>query len=110
MSRTTRAFRRNAAAHHGSSVEFAELLDAIAPATVLVADPVAPVVIEPAVIEPAPIELPIEVAVLEPVIEPATEIAPGTVEVPANVSRFADAGLDDDRLPIRSTARHSRRR
>jgi hypothetical protein len=79
MSRTTRAFRRNAAAHQGSSVEFVQLLDAIGGANVLVADPVEPVAVEPA-------------------------------DEPAPVSRFADAGLDDDRLPIRSTARRPRRR
>jgi hypothetical protein len=95
MSRTTRAFRRNATAHHGSCVEFAELLDTVVAATVLFADPVIPAAIEPA-IDVAP--------------EPHAEVALETAEEPPHVSRFADAGLDDDRLPMRSTARHSRRR
>lgn len=98
MSRTTRAFRRNAAAHHGSSVEFAELLDAIVTATVLVDEPDVPAAVVPAAVEPAAVE-PVE---LEPAVELVDEAPP--------VSRFADAGLDDDRLPVRSTARHSRRR
>lgn len=97
MSRTTRAFRRNAAAHHGNSVEFAELLDAIGTATILLADPVTPTVNDPAPIEP----------IHEPV---PVELAHEIVEEPMPVSRFADAGLDDDRLPVRSTARHGRRR
>jgi hypothetical protein len=99
MSRTTRAFRRNAATHHGGSVEFAELLDTIA-TTGLVADPVIPPTIEPPTIEPTAIAV---------ATEPNAEIALVMVADPTHVSRFADAGLDDDRLPMRSTARRSRR-
>lgn len=100
MSRTTRAFRRNAATHNGSSVEFAELLDAIVTTTVHVSNPVVPAEVEPASSERA----------TEVASDIASDVAVGTVEEPTQVSRFADAGLDDDRLPMRSTARHSRRR
>jgi hypothetical protein len=73
----SRARRRRAPSANGGTIEFAELLDPIAPPTVS------------ATVEPAKPEEPEHVEQGEP----AT--APG-----AAASRFADAGLDDNRLPI----------
>ena len=83
MGRGSRAFRRKAAVDHADEVddvEFAELLDPIAAM-------------------PAPLPLPLSV---EAVCDPVEEVVPVA-------SRFAVAGIDDDRLPVRAAKRRSRR-
>ncbi len=78
MGRTSRAFRQKAMGLHDThpdDVEFAELLDPIAP------------------------------------VREQVEIVPDVVEdVQPVTSRFADAGIDDDRLPVHPVKRRSSRR
>lgn len=85
MGRRSRALRKALVDHVADidDVEFAELLDPITPA-------------------PAP----------EPEQEPEPEpIVDESVEEALPVaSRFADAGIDDDRLPVRTAKRRSRGR
>ncbi len=84
MGRGSRAFRRKATDGHDArpdDVEFSELLDPIAP-----------------------------VQEQEPEQE-QVEVAPDAVEdAPPVTSRFADAGIDDDRLPAHPAKRRSSRR
>lgn len=101
MGRNPRARRRVAAASVGTSIEFAELLDPVSgpPARpVLVSVPVS---VSVAAIDTEPAVDPVEVAdlVTEPEPEPAL----------VAVSRFADSGIDDDRLPLHDTKKRSRR-
>lgn len=96
MGRASRVFRRKAnSAHDGnlSDVEFAELLDPIAPEL-----PQVEMVTEP-------------VADVAPVADvvPVADAAPVADVVPVT-SRFADTGIDDDRLPVRPAKRRSLRR
>lgn len=91
MGRGSRAFRRKANINHDgnlSDVEFAELLDPIAPEQPLV-------------------EIAIEVIAEEEIAEEVAE--PVADDVPVT-SRFAEAGIDDDRLPVRPAKRRSSRR
>ncbi len=78
MGRGSRAFRKKAMDLHDTKpddVEFAELLDPIAP------------------------------------VQEQVEIVPEVVEDAQPVtSRFADAGIDDDRLPVHPVKRRSSRR
>ncbi len=102
MGRNSRARRRVAAESVGTSIEFAELLDPVSgpPASrVLVSVPVSVPV--PVAIDTEPAVDPVEVAdlVTEPEPEPAL----------VAVSRFADSGIDDDRLPLHDTKKRSRR-
>ena len=78
--------RRRAPSDRGGSIEFAELLDPIFA-------PMAPHAVD-------------AVEVIEPVevVEVAEEAQPVDEPIPAPAitqSRFADAGLDDNRLPVR---------
>ena len=87
MGRGSRVFRRKANITHDgdlSDVEFAELLDPIA----------AP--------EQPQVEIPTE-PLADEVSEPVPDVVPVT-------SRFADTGIDDDRLPVRPAKRRSSRR
>ena len=77
------------------SVEFAELLD--------------PVWSAPVVPEVAVAALPlVEVTVVadEPAIEPPVD---EPVDTSVATSRFADVGIDDDRLPLQTTTKRFRR-
>jgi hypothetical protein len=92
MGRGSRAFRKRASiARDGnlSDVEFAELLDPITR-------------VQPQ-FETAPEPIADEVSV------PVVDDVPVADEVPVK-SRFADAGLDDDRLPVQPAKRRSSRR
>ncbi|MEO8265847.1 MAG: hypothetical protein ABI706_10100 [Ilumatobacteraceae bacterium] len=84
MGRRSRALRKALVDHVADidDVEFAELLDPIDP-------------------EPEQIEV-IDVPVDEVIDEPVEEALPVA-------SRFADAGIDDDRLPVRPVKYRSRR-
>lgn len=112
MGRNSRARRRVGAANVGTSIEFAELLDPVSgpPASpVLVSVPVSvPVPVSApvaAAIDTEPDVDPVEVADLVPEPEPEPEPEPALVAV----SRFADSGIDDDRLPLHDTKKRSRR-
>lgn len=86
MGRGSRAFRRKASITHDGNltdVEFAELLDPIAPEHVQVEIATEPIADEVSI--------------------PVADVAPVT-------SRFADTGIDDDRLPVRPAKRRSSRR
>lgn len=108
----SRARRRRALSANGGSIEFAELLDPIVPptsATVEPAKPVEPVeLVEPVrqVDEVSEVEAVDQVETVDHV-EPA--VGPPTGPGPA-ASRFADAGLDDNRLPLRKSRRRWLRR
>jgi hypothetical protein len=82
-----------AAAARGSAVEFSELLDAIT--TVPVAATSHHLPADPAIDVP---------------IEPHVTVESLVVEEPPQTSRFADAGIDDDRLPLHASAKRNRRR
>ena len=75
------------------AVEFADLLDPVwsAPVVVDVPEVAAQTVLESA-------EEPITEPVVDPVVDPVT------------VSRFADFGIDDDRLPQQATTKRFRHR
>lgn len=106
MGRNSRARRRVAAESVGTSIEFAELLDPVSgpPASrVLVSVPVSVPV--PVAIDTEPAVDPVEVADLVTEPEPEPEPEPALVAV----SRFADSGIDDDRLPLHDTKKRSRR-
>lgn len=99
MGKTTRGLRRNGSVG-GHSVEFGDLLDPIAAAPA----PAGPVV------------APITVAQLDDgsAVDPEPDLAgrhenPIDVTEPPTVSRFADAGVDDDRLPLHVSTKRRRR-
>lgn len=94
MGRSGRALRRNA------SVEFSELLDPIAIGPQTAPEPVVPTDVDLV----NPVDRHTEVAA--ELDGDTTAIAP--VE-PPQVSRFADAGIDDDRLPLRTSTKRRRR-
>ena len=115
--------RARAASHAGSSIEFSDLLDDVAPEQTLAGakdktdlsladlvmfpvphrfDADVDVDVDPVV---APVEDPINDTIkdtAEPTIEEIVAIAP-------KISRFAAGGIDDDLLPVRSARRRLRR-
>lgn len=130
MGRRSHLYRRHAADALGDSIEFADLLDAIRSETVTAVDAtvaapsIEPVVAEAAVdlepvvdLEPAVVEAAVEPLVepfVEPIAEPPTaappaepvpNVQPDPVVEPILVSRFADADMDDDRLPLQTKGR-----
>jgi hypothetical protein len=90
IGKNIRGHRRDETVEAGTLVEFAELLDPIGP-------------IDPIRDRPVPREP--DVVVVEELAEPQCIQAPVLIPVPEVVappvvtSRFADAGVDDDRLP-----------
>ena len=122
--------RRGAAAtlgHDPDPFEFAHLLGTVSHVELAVAPdvvpvPLADVVLEPptnVVVESIPDVVPEPLAdvipepLVEVVPEPPTDVVPEPVaEVVPDVvvSRFADSGLDDDRLPVAAKRRRGRRR
>jgi outer membrane biosynthesis protein TonB len=118
MSNRNSASRRRASSGAGGSVEFADLLDPIVGTvlTIIEPDPVPDLIPIPQpdpdpIPEPQPIPQPDPIPEPHPEPnpipqpdpipqpEPEPEPEPEPILIPA-VSRFADAGLDDDRLPV----------
>jgi hypothetical protein len=91
--------------HAGNSMEFSDLLDAIAPQpAAAIAEPkaaIADLVMfrVPSRIDDTPAS-PIEPSI-EPVVDPVVESS----EEITVVSRFADNGIEDDLLPVRAPSR-----
>ncbi len=102
MGRNSRARRRVAAAGVGTSIEFAELLDPVS------APPAIPVPVSAPVNVPVPAAIYTEPAV-DPVVVPELVTEPMPEPALAAVSRFADSGIDDDRLPLHDTKKRPRR-
>jgi hypothetical protein len=107
----SRARRRRAPSANGGTIEFAELLDPIAPptasATVEPAKPQEPVAPAVHMVEVVEVELS-EVEAVDHV-ETVETVEPASGPGPA-ASRFADAGLDDNRLPMGKPRRRWLRR
>ena len=120
----SRARRRRAPSSNGGTIEFAELLDPIAPPTVSAtvepservlpvtqlgeADEVVEAVEEVEEVEAVEAVETVQVEAVEAVQVEVVEV--DTVEPGAAASRFADAGLDDNRLPLRRSRRRWFRR
>ncbi len=112
-----RTRRRRAPADSGGSIEFAELLDPVvvtdAPCSVEPDEPVEVIASVEAVERAEDVEVVEAVEVIEVIelsepVEALQEIQPVDVPLPAPItthSRFADAGLNDDRLPVRKPKR-----
>lgn len=120
MGRRSHSHRRHATADLGDSFEFADLLDPIRSDKVtVVGHTVARPTIEPAI-------EPVEAVAVEPAVEPIGELIgeptadpPTTAPSPEQpheasaepavepilVSRFADDGMNDDRLPVLTKGR-----
>ena len=103
--------RVRTATRTGYSMEFADLLDGVEPEPVVTAFDLG---LADLVMFPVPHRFdPQPDPVLAPVEEQVEEQVEATVEEhmeePVKVSRFADAGLDDDLLPVQAPRRRLRR-